>query len=89
MVSTKAEKTITVEVERMYRHPKYKKIVKKVNKFLAHDEVEKAKMGDIVKIEACRPLSKRKTFTLVDILNRQNMPEEFLEMEAVEVDQDA
>jgi small subunit ribosomal protein S17 len=60
VVGTKMKKTVTVLVERQVRHPLYKKIVKKRKKFLAHDEYEKCKLGDVVKIIETRPLSARK-----------------------------
>ena len=66
VVSDKAEKTITVLVERRVMHPVYKKFVKKSKKYLAHDEKETAKMGDNVSIIECRPLSKRKSWMLLD-----------------------
>lgn len=66
VVSDKAEKTITVLVERRVMHPVYKKFVKRSKKYLAHDENEKAKAGDTVEIIECRPISKRKSWMLVD-----------------------
>lgn len=66
VVSDKAEKTITVLVERRLMHPIYKKFVKKSKKYLAHDEHKTAKAGDVVDIVECRPISKRKSWMLVD-----------------------
>ena len=66
VVSDKAEKTVTVLVERRVMHPVYKKFVKKSKKYLAHDEKETAKTGDVVSIIECRPISKRKSWILVD-----------------------
>ena len=60
VVSTKMAKTIVVEVTRRVPHPLYKRIVTKRKKFYAHDEEGKAKVGDVVRIIECRPLSKLK-----------------------------
>lgn len=68
VVSTSMEKTITVQVETYKNHPLYKKRVKYSKKYKAHDEEGKAKVGDIVKIVACRPLSKTKRFVLDSIV---------------------
>ena len=68
VVSDKAKKTVTVLVERPVRHPLYKKIIKKKKKFLVHDEYEKCKVGDIVKIIETRPLSKRKRWRIQEIV---------------------
>jgi small subunit ribosomal protein S17 len=70
VVSTKMTKTIVVEVSRRVPHPLYKRIVGKRKKFYAHDEESKAKMGDIVRIVECRPLSKLKHWQLMDIVRR-------------------
>lgn len=68
VVSDKMTKTIVVEVERRVPHPQFKKIVRRTSKFYAHDEEQKAKEGDKVKIEESRPLSKLKRWTLVEVL---------------------
>jgi len=68
IVSNKAKKTVTVLVERPVRHPLYKKIIKKKKKFLVHDEYEKCKVGDVVKIIEARPLSKRKRWRIQEIV---------------------
>ena len=65
VVSDKADKTITVLVERRLKHPVYKKFIKRSAKFLAHDEGNAAKIGDTVSIIEARPLSKRKRWALV------------------------
>ena len=65
VVSDKMDKTITVKVERQVMHPLYKKFVKKTKKFKAHDEDNQAKIGEIVNIRECRPLSKHKSFELM------------------------
>jgi small subunit ribosomal protein S17 len=66
--STGMDKTIVVEYTNRVPHPQFKKIVKRSKKFYAHDEKEEAAVGDKVRIEECRPLSKKKCWKLVDIL---------------------
>ena len=68
VVSDKADKTITVKVETYKKDPIYKKRVKYSKKYTAHDEENKAKAGDTVKIRSTRPLSKTKRYELVEIL---------------------
>jgi len=68
VVGTKMKKTVTVLVERQVRHPLYKKTVKKRKTFLAHDEYEKCKLGDVVKIVETRPLSARKRWRVDEIV---------------------
>lgn len=68
VVSDKMDKTIVVLVERSVRHPKYEKIIKRRTKLHAHDENGSVKMGQMVKIQECRPISKTKTWKLVEIL---------------------
>jgi len=65
VVSDAADKTIVVKVERRVRHPVYKKIITRSAKYMAHDEANSAKAGDVVRIRECRPLSKRKSWELV------------------------
>lgn len=65
VVSDKMDKTVTVLVERRYTHPIYKKIVKRTDKYAAHDEANTFKVGDRVKIEECRPISKRKSWRVI------------------------
>ena len=65
VVSNKADKTITVLVERRYMHPVYKKYIKSSDKYCAHDENNQYSEGDRVSIIECRPLSKRKRWTVV------------------------
>jgi small subunit ribosomal protein S17 len=60
VVSDKMDKTVVVEVERRVTHPLYKKIVRRSKKYVAHDESNALKIGDLVRIRECRPLSKRK-----------------------------
>lgn len=68
IIGTKMNKTVTVLIERQIRHPLYKKIVKKKKKFLAHDEYEKCKVGDVVKISETRPLSRMKRWHVKEII---------------------
>jgi small subunit ribosomal protein S17 len=70
VISDKMDKTITVQVERATRHPIYNKMQKMKTKFKAHDEKEEAKIGDSVKIEETRPLSKTKRWRLVEIIKK-------------------
>ncbi len=65
VVSDKMEKTVVVAVTRTFQHPVYKKTIKKITKFKAHDEENKCKVGDIVKIIESRPLSKDKRWQVV------------------------
>jgi len=68
VVSDKMQKTIIVKVMRLSKHPRYNRIIRKYNKFKVHDEDNKAKVGNIVKIEETRPLSKDKRWRLLEIL---------------------
>ncbi len=70
VASVSMDKSITVLVERKLRHPKYGKFVKMTKKFMAHDEKNDCNVGDSVKIMETRPLSKRKRWRLVEILER-------------------
>lgn len=70
IVSDKMDKSIVVAVERKVKHPMYGKFVKKTSKFVAHDEKNECHVGDTVKIEETRPLSKTKNWRLVEILER-------------------
>jgi small subunit ribosomal protein S17 len=70
VVSTKMTKTIVVEVSRRVPHPLYKRIIGKRKKFYAHDEEGSAKMGDVVRIIECRPLSKLKRWRLDEVIRR-------------------
>lgn len=73
VVSTKMQKTIVVEVEMRKAHPKYKRIVKSSKKFYAHDEQNSARVGDVVRIRECRPLSKLKRWSLEEIVRRSTL----------------
>ena len=65
VVSDKSDKTVVVKVERTYKHPLYKKYIKKDKKYSAHDENNKFKIGDLVQIRECAPKSKTKTFEVI------------------------
>jgi small subunit ribosomal protein S17 len=66
IVSNKADKTVTVLVERRVMHPLYKKFFKRSKKYLAHDENNTCALGDVVLIEECRPLSARKCWMVIE-----------------------
>jgi small subunit ribosomal protein S17 len=70
VVSTKMQKTIVVEVTRRVPHPLYKRIVTKRKKFYAHDEDRTARLGDVVRIVECRPLSSLKRWRLDEVVRR-------------------
>ena len=70
VVSNKMQKSIVVEIERREKHPIYSKFIKKTNRFMAHDEKEECNIGDTVRIMETRPLSKRKCWRLVEIIER-------------------
>ena len=72
VVSDKMDKTITVLVERVVKHPVYGKYIKRSTKMMAHDEHNTCHEGDVVAITSCRPMSKNKTFKLVQVLERTN-----------------
>ena len=65
VISDKADKTITVKIERKVKHPTYSKIMKRSTKVHAHDEENMAKVGDVVTVQECRPYSKSKTWKLL------------------------
>ncbi|MFP4046514.1 MAG: 30S ribosomal protein S17 [Bacteroidales bacterium] len=70
VTSNKMDKSITIEVQRRVRHPKYGKFLSRRSKFVAHDDKNECNEGDTVKIMETRPLSKRKRWRLVEILER-------------------
>ncbi len=70
VVSDKMQKTIVVEIERVECHPKYKKYIRRHSRLKAHDEEEKAKEGDRVRIAHTRPISKTKNWRLVEIVSK-------------------
>jgi small subunit ribosomal protein S17 len=65
VVSDKMQKTVVVRVERRFKHPLYGKYITRSKRFAAHDETNSRKVGDIVRIQECRPLSKRKTWEVL------------------------
>lgn len=72
VVSNKMDKTASVLVERLVKHPVYGKYIKRSTKFLVHDESNQCQEGDLVSIASCRPLSKNKTFKLIEVLEAFN-----------------
>jgi small subunit ribosomal protein S17 len=70
VVSDKMDKTIVVAVENLVEHPLYKKRVRRTRKFQAHDERNEAHAGDVVRIGETRPISKNKTWRLLEIIRR-------------------
>jgi small subunit ribosomal protein S17 len=70
VVSNKMQKTIAVEVERLIKHPIYGKYIRRTTKVLAHDENGESREGDHVTIKQCRPMSRRKSWRLVEVLRR-------------------
>ncbi len=70
VVSSKMDKTISVEVERLIKHPTYGKYVRRTTKLLAHDENNECREGDTVAISECRPLSRRKAWRLARVIER-------------------
>jgi len=75
VVGTQMNKTVAVAVETPRRHPLYKKVVKRVVKYKAHDEKSECGMGDLVKLEETRPLSKLKRWRVVEILAKGEVAE--------------
>lgn len=70
VVSNKADKTITVLIERRVKHPIYGKFMRRSTKLMAHDEQNQCREGDLVTVEECRPLSARKNWVLVSVLEQ-------------------
>ncbi|WP_410503619.1 30S ribosomal protein S17 [Lewinella sp. IMCC34183] len=70
VVSNKMDKTIAVAIERRLQHPIYGKYVKKTKKLIAHDETNECQIGDLVRITECRPLSRRKRWRLISVLEK-------------------
>jgi small subunit ribosomal protein S17 len=68
--SDKMSKTVVVKVDRMVRHDKYKKIIRRTSKFMAHNEIEGVTIGDKVKIVATRPLSARKRWRVTEVVQK-------------------
>jgi small subunit ribosomal protein S17 len=70
VVSDKMDKSITVVIDRFVKHPLYGKFVRKSTKVHAHDENNECKLGDVVVVEQCRPLSKTKTWRFIKLIER-------------------
>ena len=70
VVSHKMQKTIAVEIERLVRHPTYGKYIRRTTKLLAHDENSASREGDLVIITPCRPLSRRKSWRLLEVVQK-------------------
>lgn len=73
VTSDKMDKTVVVSVERVTRHPLYGKVLKVNKKYKVHDENNEARLGDLVRICECRPLSKEKKFFVQEILERSEL----------------
>ena len=89
VTSTKPDKTITVVVERTYKHPRYGKYVRAKKKYLVHDEENTAQEGDLVDIGATRPLSKHKRWRLVKVATRAQMTTAHADVELAEPEGEA
>lgn len=68
------DKTISVRVERMFKHPKYKKYIRRHSKVHAHDETNEANVGDRVELMECRPMSKTKRYRMVRVVEKPSLP---------------
>jgi small subunit ribosomal protein S17 len=75
IVSDKTDKTVVVKVERRVKHPLYGKIIKRSKKYHAHDEANEFKQGETVRIEETRPISKLKTWKVIDRVDTHATPE--------------
>jgi len=79
VIGKKMAKTVTVRVERQVRHPLYKKTIRRRKTFLVHDEVDACKVGDVVRIVETRPISKRKTWRVLEIVGLSSRRSETIE----------
>lgn len=70
VISDKMDKTLTVQIDRMVKHPVYGKYIRRKTKLHVHDEQNDARSGDMVRIQECRPLSRTKSWMLVEIVDR-------------------
>jgi small subunit ribosomal protein S17 len=70
VISDKMNKTVVVSVDRLYRHRRYKKVIRAVKKYKAHDEENTCRMGDLVRIVESRPISREKRWVVQEILER-------------------
>jgi len=75
VVSNKMDKTVVVVVETLKRHPFYKKVIRHISKFKAHDEANACGIGDVVKIIETRPLSKEKRWRVMEIIAKKEVAE--------------
>ena len=75
IVSDKADKTVVVNVERKVKHPLYGKIIRRSKKYHAHDEANEFKQGETVRIEETKPISKQKTWKVIERVNTHTTPE--------------
>jgi len=75
VIANKMQKTCIVRIERLGKHPKYMRVVKKYVSFKVHDEKNTAQVGDLVKIEETRPLSKDKRFRLLGVVKKVALPQ--------------
>ena len=71
VVSDKMDKTVVIKIERLTRHPLYGKVMKRARTFKAHDEKNECHVGDVVTIAECRPISKDKSWRVLEIVARQ------------------
>ena len=76
VVSDAMDKTVAIEVERVVMDPQFKKYIRRKKKFLAHDEKDECKKGDLVEIRESRPLSKRKRWRVVRLVKKADLPQE-------------
>jgi len=70
VVSDKMDKTVSVAIERLIKHPVYGKYIRRTSKILAHDAANECKPGDTVQISECRPISKNKSWSVVNVVER-------------------
>ena len=70
VVSDKMDKTVSVAIERLIKHPVYGKFIRRTTKVLAHDAANECKQGDTVQISECRPISKNKSWSVVNVVER-------------------
>jgi small subunit ribosomal protein S17 len=76
VVSSKMNKSVTVSVERLVKHPVYGKYIRRTSKYVAHDENNSCKAGDVVAIVECRPISKTKAWRVLEIVSEGVVEEE-------------
>tara|TARA_B100000029_G_scaffold503696_1_gene581148 strand:- start:670 stop:1047 length:378 start_codon:yes stop_codon:yes gene_type:complete len=75
VVSDKMDKTVVVNVSRRKQHPRYKKVITRHSKYQAHDEVNDCAIGDLVRIQECRPISKSKRWRVIEVVRRGDIAE--------------